>query len=40
MSEIQKSLKEKLKWLECKVSVVDINTYRKNFFEIKRIQEC
>lgn len=37
MSEIQKSLKEKLKWLECKVSVVDINTYRKNFFEIKRI---
>ena len=37
MSEIQKSLKEKLKWLECKVSVVDINTYRKIFFEIKRI---
>lgn len=36
MSEIQKSLKEKLKWLECKVLVIDIKNYKEKFFKIER----
>lgn len=39
MKSIQDSLKEKLKWLECKVSVIDLETNNKRFFEIDRIKE-
>lgn len=36
MGEIQRSLKQKLKWLECKVSVVDMKTYKEKFFKVER----
>lgn len=39
MKEIQQSLKQKLKWLECKVSVVDIETYKERFFKVERTNE-
>jgi hypothetical protein len=34
MSELQKSLNAKLKWLNCKVSVVDSSTYEPGIFQI------
>ena len=34
MSALQKSMEEKLKWLNCKVSVVDSETYNPKIFEI------
>lgn len=34
MSELQKSMNIKLKWLKCKVSVVDSKTYNRNIFQI------
>ncbi len=34
MSELQKSMRAKLKWLNCKVSVVDSSTYDKKVFQI------
>lgn len=34
MSELQRSMKVKLKWLNCKVSVVDSSTYNKNIFRL------
>lgn len=36
MSGIQNSLRQKLKWMECKVSVVDLETYKNKFFEAER----
>ena len=37
MDRIQLSIEKKLKWLNCKVSVVDVGTYRSNLFEVERI---
>lgn len=37
MRSIQDSLKDKLSWLECKVLVFDIESNRKNFFEVERL---
>lgn len=34
MSALQKSMRRKLKWLNCKVSVVDSSTYDKRVFQI------
>lgn len=34
MRELENSMRKKLKWLNCRVSIVDSHTYRKNFFEI------
>lgn len=34
MKSIQDSIKNKLSWLNCKVTVVDSNTYNKRFFEV------
>lgn len=37
MQRIQESIEKKLKWLNCKVSVVDASTYRSNLFEVERM---
>ena len=37
MDRIQLSIEKKLKWLNCKVSVVDAGTYRSDLFEVERI---
>lgn len=34
MSELQRSMNAKLKWLNCKVSVVDSDTYDKKIFQL------
>lgn len=34
MSELQKSMNKKMRWLNCKVSVVDSDTYDKKIFQI------
>lgn len=34
MEELQRSMNTKLKWLDCKVSVVDSSTYNKRIFQI------
>ncbi|MCI8672631.1 MAG: hypothetical protein HFI89_03960 [Lachnospiraceae bacterium] len=34
MSDLQKSMNAKMKWLNCKVSVVDSSTYNKKIFQI------
>lgn len=34
MSELQRSIMKKLQWLDCKVSVVDSNTYNEKIFRI------
>ncbi|MCI8723025.1 MAG: hypothetical protein HFH16_04815 [Ruminococcus sp.] len=34
MSELQRSIMRKMQWLDCKVSVVDSNTYNKKIFRI------
>lgn len=34
MHRIQSSLNKKLKWISCKVSVVDSNTYKERFFSV------
>lgn len=34
MSALQQSLEKKLRWLKCRVSVVDSTTYPKNLFEL------
>lgn len=34
MSELQRSMNNKLKWLNCKVAVVDSDTYNHNMFQI------
>lgn len=37
MKSISDSINKKLKWLNCKVLVVDMNTYKEKFFSVKRI---
>ena len=37
MDRIQSSIEKKLKWLNCKVSVVDASTYRSSMFEVERM---
>lgn len=37
MQRIQESIEKKLKWLNCKVSVVDASTYRSKLFEVERM---
>ena len=37
MDNTQLSIEKKLKWLNCKVSVVDAGTYRSDLFEVERI---
>ena len=37
MQRIQESIEKKLKWLNCKVSVVDDSTYRSKLFEVERM---
>ena len=37
MGRIQSSIEKKLKWLNCKVSVVDASTYRSSLFEVERM---
>lgn len=34
MSDLQKSMDKKMKWLNCKVSVVDSDTYNRKIFEL------
>ncbi|MCI7098438.1 MAG: hypothetical protein MR966_05890 [Lachnospiraceae bacterium] len=34
MEDLQRSMNTKLKWLDCKVSVVDSSTYNKRIFQI------
>jgi len=34
MSELQRSMNTKMRWLNCKVSVVDSNTYNKRIFQV------
>lgn len=34
MNELQKSIKRKLKWINCRVSVVDSDTYNSKIFKI------
>ena len=36
MSRIQDSIKKKLRWLNCKISVVDTKTYNNRYFEVKK----
>ena len=38
MHRIQENLEKKLKWLNCRISVEDICTYRKRLFSIERIE--
>lgn len=36
MSDLEKKIKKKLKWLDCQVSVVDSDTYRKEIFSVQK----
>lgn len=38
MSELQRSMNVKLRWLNCKVSVVDSDTYDKRIFQLMRLE--
>lgn len=35
MRELQESIKTKLSWLNCRVSVVDSDTYKKELFKVQ-----
>ena len=37
MNELQKSMKDKLQWLNCKVVVMDSETYNNKLFEVSKI---
>lgn len=39
MTRIQESVEKKLKWLNCRVSVVDLDTYRERIFRVERITD-
>lgn len=34
MTDLQNSIRKKLRWLNCKVSVVDSNTYNKSHYKV------
>ena len=36
MSDLEKKIKKKLSWLDCRVSVVDSDTYRKEIFSVQK----
>ena len=39
MTALQRSIRHKLSWLNCKVSVVDSDTYNRSYYEVKEIKE-
>ena len=38
MDRLQTSIRKKLSWLNCSVSVMDSSTYKKKFFTIRQNQ--